>query len=241
MKIIITAAGSGSRFKNQGIKKEKYQIIANGKTLFFWSLISLKKFFEYEFIFIFQKENYEEIFILNEIKNLGIKKYNIFLLDEITDGQASTAILASNFIQDNDPILIFNIDTHVNPESLGLDILKHDGCIITTQALGDNWSFAKTNNNLFVEEVSEKKRISNNASIGLYYFKKWKYFKDVYLKNKEIIKENYNEVYICPMYQYLIEDGKQISIFNISPKHFICLGTPEQVFLFDKNWEKNNK
>ena len=35
MKIIITAAGNGSRFKNQGIKKEKYQIIANEKTLFY--------------------------------------------------------------------------------------------------------------------------------------------------------------------------------------------------------------
>ena len=65
MKIIITAAGNGSRFKNQGIKKEKYQIIANEKTLFYWSLISLKNFFEYEFIFIFQKENYEEEFVLS--------------------------------------------------------------------------------------------------------------------------------------------------------------------------------
>ena len=241
MKIIITAAGNGSRFKNQGIKKEKYQIIANEKTLFYWSLISLKNFFEYEFIFIFQKENYEEEFVLNEIKNLGIKKYNILLLNQITDGQASTAIVASDLIQDNDPILIFNIDTHVNPKSLEKNILKHDGCIITTQVPGNNWSFAKTNDDLFVEEVSEKNRISNNASIGLYYFKKWKDFKDVYFKNKEDIKKKYKEVYICPMYQYLIESGKKISIFDIAPKNFICLGTPEQVFCFDKKWEKNNK
>ena len=85
-----------------------------------------------------EKENYEEEFVLNEIKNLGIKKYNIILLNQITDGQASTAIVASDLIQDNDPILIFNIDTHVNPESLEKNILKHDGCIITTQVPGNN-------------------------------------------------------------------------------------------------------
>ena len=46
MKIIITMAGEGSRFKKIGIKKSKYEIVARDKTLFEWSMLSLSDFFQ---------------------------------------------------------------------------------------------------------------------------------------------------------------------------------------------------
>ena len=55
MKIIITMAGEGSRFKKIGIKKSKYEIVARDKTLFEWSMLSLSDFFSEEFIFIVKK------------------------------------------------------------------------------------------------------------------------------------------------------------------------------------------
>ncbi len=45
MKVIITMAGLGSRFKAIGIEKPKYQIVANGKSLYEWSMLSLEDFF----------------------------------------------------------------------------------------------------------------------------------------------------------------------------------------------------
>ena len=84
MKIIVSAAGFGQRFRDIGITKPKYEIIANNKPLFYWALISLKKFFDNEFIFIFRKEIYDEKFIKQQLKDLEIIKYNIILLDEPT-------------------------------------------------------------------------------------------------------------------------------------------------------------
>lgn len=239
-KIIISAAGLGQRFKQIGLSQPKYALQANGKSLFYWSITSLKKFFDYEFIFIFRKENYLENFIKEELEKLGIKKHQIILLDHLTDGQASTVFLADEFIDNDDEILIYNIDTHVNPESLNDDIFNYDGCIVTTQIEGDKWSFAKLGNDNFVTEVSEKIKISDNASVGLYYFRKWQDFKNVYLNNKNEIIYKYKEAYVCPMYQYLINEGKKITIFNINSKDFTGLGTPEEIDVFDPLWLKNN-
>ena len=46
MKIIVTAAGRGKRFYDFGINKPKYMIYARHKPLFYWSIMSLKSFFD---------------------------------------------------------------------------------------------------------------------------------------------------------------------------------------------------
>lgn len=44
MTVVITMAGLGSRFRKAGYKVPKYQIEAHGRTLFDWSMESLKGF-----------------------------------------------------------------------------------------------------------------------------------------------------------------------------------------------------
>lgn len=239
-KIIISAAGSGKRFIEYGINTPKYKIIANKKSLIYWALISLKNFFKYEFIFIFRKNNYEENFIKSELQELGIVNYKIILLDHETSGQATTIFLAQDLLNDDDEILIYNVDTHINYRSLNEDIFQNDGCIVTTNVPGNNWSFARVENGKVIE-VSEKIKISDHASVGLYYFKKWIDFKNIFIKHQKDIINKYKEVYVCPMYQYLINDNKIVKIFEINNKDFVCLGTPQEVNLFDPKWEINNK
>lgn len=239
-KIIISAAGSGKRFTDYGIKIPKYQIIAKEKSLFYWAMISLKNFFNYEFIFIFRQDNYDEKFIKSELKKLGILNYEIVILEHETSGQATTISLADHLLKDEDEILIYNIDTHINYQSLNEDIFQNDGCIVTTNVPGNNWSFAKVENGKVVE-VSEKIKISDHASVGMYYFKKWIDFKNIFINHQKDIINKYREVYVCPMYQYLIDNNKIVKIFEIDNKDFICLGTPQEVNAFDSKWEENNK
>lgn len=241
MKIIITAAGLGNRFYNIGINKPKYKIIAKNKSLFYWSINSLKNFFQYEFIFIFRKEIYDKEFIEKKIKELGIKKYYTVLINDLTDGQASTAMFADNFVKEEEEVMIYNVDTFVNPDSMDNKIMEYDGSIVVANASGEHWSFAKLGDNGFVSQVSEKVKISNYASIGPYYFNKWKDFKWVFNNFKDDIKKQYKEVYICPMYQYLIDIGKKIKIFQIKENDFICLGTPQEISNFDQNWLEKNQ
>lgn len=235
-------AGLGSRFKNIGIDTPKYKIVANNKTLFEWSMLSLQDFFKEEFIFIIRKEILDLEFLSTTCENIGISSFEVIVLEEETDGQATTAYLADGFINDEDECAVYNIDTYVKPnEILRLQIKEEfDGFIPVIEAEGDRWSFVKVDERGKVIDVAEKVPISNLATIGFYYFKKWKVYKEIYNKNKNSILRNSKEVYIAPMYKQMIDNHGNIGIKILDIDSVNILGTPEEIELFDPDYYKNN-
>jgi dTDP-glucose pyrophosphorylase len=89
-----------------------------------------------------------------------------------------------------------------------------------------------------VSEVAEKKPISNNATVGIYYWQKGseyvKYADQMIDKN---VRTN-NEFYVCPVFNEAIQDGKKIKIKEI--KKMWGLGTPEDLEYFLRNYYDNN-
>lgn len=242
MKIIITMAGMGSRFKEIGLDKPKHEIIAKGKTLFEWSMLSLIDFFENDFIFITRKGAYNSDFILKTSEKLGIKSSTIIEVEKLTDGQATTALLADEKVEENDSVIIYNIDTYVEEFTLKSSEIKDqcDGFIPSFDAEGDKWSFVKVNSNNEVTEIAEKRRISNLGTLGFYYFKEWSDYKSIHIKYKEEIKSEYKEVYIAPMYEYMLKKGKKININIIEKSKIFALGTPEDIEKFSPNYLEEN-
>lgn len=230
MKIIITMAGLGSRFKEVGYTVPKHEIVIKDKTLFEWSLLSLIDFFDEEFIFITRKNAYDLNFIEKICYKLKIKNYKIKELVHLTDGQASTAFLCNDLISENENVLIYNIDTYIKEYSiLKSQIKEYDGFIPVFKAEGEKWSFIKLNENNEVVDVVEKIRISDLASIGLYYFKNWKDYRKIYLSHREEIRNNFKEVYIAPMYKYLLQENKKIGYMILKKEDVHILGTPEDL------------
>lgn len=243
MKIIITMAGEGSRFKRIGIEKSKYEIIAKDKTLFEWSMLSLVDFFSEEFIFIVKKMDASYNFIKEKCKELGIRKFKLLEIEHRTEGQASTVMEAESLISLNDGIAIYNIDTYIKEYSLKLeDISKDDyGFIPVFETNGESkWSFTRLDENNYVTEITEKVPISIYGTIGFYYFKNFSDFKKIYESKKEEIKEKYKETYIAPMYSYLINENKKIKAKILKSDEFIVLGTPEDIVEFDKDYLNKN-
>lgn len=113
MTIVITMAGLGSRFRKAGYTVPKYMIEAHGKTLFEWSMESLSGFDleKNTCIFIVRKEDDASAFIHDTCKKLGIADVKVIELDYLTDGQATTAMLASKEWEKNDSLMIYNIAT----------------------------------------------------------------------------------------------------------------------------------
>ena len=69
-----------------------------------------------------------------------------------------------------------------------------------------------TDKNNLVTEVAEKKVISKNATVGVYY---WKKGSDYVNFAETMIKKNIrvnNEFYVCPVYNEAIVGGKKIVI-----------------------------
>ena len=230
MKIIITMAGEGSRFKKIGIKKSKHEIVARDKTLFEWSMLSLSDFFSEEFI----KE---------KCTSLGIEKYEVIRIDKLTEGQASTVMEAKKSINREDDIVIYNIDTYIKEYVIKKkDILDdYSGFIPVFKTNGESkWSFTKLDEEKNVIEITEKIPISDYGTIGLYYFKYFSDFEKIYKENKQEIIKKYRETYIAPMYSYLINSNKKIKAEILNKEDFIVLGTPEDIISFDENYLEKN-
>lgn len=238
MNIIITMAGLGSRFQKAGYKKPKFMIEVKGKTLFEWSMLSLTDFNSLpntKYIFITRKETNSSSFIKTQMEKFGIHNIEIIEIDKVTDGQATTTMLAKPYWNKNEEMIIYNIDTYVEPGTIKYSSISGDGFIPCFNAPGDHWSFVKLDQNGNATEVREKQRISDNCTIGLYYFKNCtlyeKLYNDYYSNNNNLEK---GEKYIAPLYNHMIKQGMSVRIEVLPTKKVHVLGTPEEVKAFEK-------
>lgn len=189
----------------------------------------------WKYIFIAMKEEGINIegFIKEKCQELGIANYHLILLDYLTDGQATTATLAEKYWNQEHALLIYNIDTYVEPGQMNSEELKGDGFIPCFKAEGDHWSFVRLDEQDRVVEIREKQRISDHCTLGAYYFKTCglykKLYDEYYSEEKNLVK---GEKYVAPLYDYLLSQGGEIYISDIAPERVHVLGTPEELEYF---------
>lgn len=235
LEIIITMAGAGSRFRKAGFDIPKYMIKAREKSLFEWSMNSLSDVFDRAggWTFVVQRSDNSKGFIETHCKTLGIDEINIKEIDGLTDGQATTCMLAVEELNDSAPILVYNIDTYVEPGNLLYSEFRGDGGIPCFKGLGDHWSFVRIDDSGYATEVREKVRISDLCSIGAYWFSSARLYSDLYERTASVSHEKY----IAPMFNTMISDGLDVSVPVIDGSKVHVLGTPDELIEFDPEFE----
>ena len=235
MNIVVPLAGEGKSFQNAGYTFPKLLIEIHSKPMIQIAVENLNT--EGNFIYIVKKEHYDK-YSLNYLLNLITPGCKIITIDKPTKGAAETVLLAKDYIDNDHPLVIANGDQFIEWNSneffYAMATDECDGGIVTFNSSHPKWSYAKIGEDGFVEEVAEKKPISNIATAGIYYYKKGKDFVKV---AEKMIKENKhfnNEFYVCPTYNELIAENKKIRIFPV--EKMWGLGTPEDVKLFIKNY-----
>jgi haloacid dehalogenase superfamily, subfamily IA, variant 3 with third motif having DD or ED len=234
--ILIPMAGAGSRFKQQGYKLPKPLIDVNGKPMIQWVVENLN--IDGNYVFVVQKEHYEN-YNLGSILPLIAPGCKIVQTEGLTEGAACTTLLAKEFINNDDHLLIANSDQFVEWDSNDFmySILSNelDGGILSFRDSNPKWSFAKVDDLGFVTEVAEKKPISDIATVGIYYFNRGseyvKFAEQMITKN---IRVN-NEFYVCPVYNEYIQAGKKIKTKDC--KAMWGLGIPEDLQYFLDNYK----
>ncbi|QGT54593.1 glucose-1-phosphate thymidylyltransferase [Synechococcus phage B3] len=231
MNVLIPMAGAGSRFADAGYTFPKPLIEVNGKPMIQVVVENLN--IEANYTFIVQKEHYLK-YSLQYLLNLIAPNCNIVQVDQLTQGAACTTLLASEFIDNDSPLLIANSDQFVEWNSneclYAFSADGIDGGILTFKNCHPKWSFAKIGSDGFVSEVAEKKPISDNASVGIYY---WSRGSDYVKYAQQMISKGIttkNEYYVCPVFNEAIADGKKIRMKEI--QKMWGLGTPEDLDYF---------
>jgi NDP-sugar pyrophosphorylase family protein len=234
MNIIITMAGAGRRFRDAGYDLPKYRIEAHGKTLFEWSLASLRDYLPHakRVVFLVRAEDGSAAFIAEQAAKLGIERADVTELDYLTDGQATTALIGMRRLGANEPVMIYNIDTYIEPGELRFDQIRGAGYVPCFHGKGDHWSFVRLGESGRAVEVSEKRRISDNCSLGAYYFSSAALYRDAYERLYGAHWDGVREKYIAPMYNLLIADQGEVRISLVDPRRVHVLGTPEELDAF---------
>ena len=241
LNIVIPMAGKGSRFADAGYAFPKPLIDVGGKTMIEVVINNLKPKVPHKFIFICQREHYEKYDLYNILKNATDNNFEIVQLNGITEGAACTVLTAKQYIDNDDDMVIANSDQFIESDFnnfINTAREKGDGLIMTFKASHPKWSYARTDDLGRVIEVAEKKVISDKATVGIYYYKKGSDFvKGAEAMIYKDIRYN-NEFYVCPVYNELILDNKDIYTYYIKMEKMHGLGTPEDLNSF---LEKINK
>jgi HAD superfamily hydrolase (TIGR01509 family) len=234
LNVLIPMAGAGSRFEQAGYTFPKPLIDVRNKPMIQVVVENLN--IDANYIYLVQKSHREK-YNLDTLLNLITPSCKIVEVDGITEGAACTALLAKEYINNDAPLFFANSDQFAEWDSnefmYKMQETDADGGIVVFKATHPKWSFAKINEQGLVTEVAEKNPISDNATVGFYY---WKQGSDFVKYAEQMIEKNIrvnNEFYVCPVFNQAIEDGKEIRTFNINKMW--GLGTPEDLRYFIEN------
>ncbi len=228
--ILIPMAGAGSRFTEAGYSLPKPLIDVKGKPMIQHVVENIA--IDGKYIFIVQKEHYE-MYSLKYILKLIKPDCKIIITDGLTEGAACTTLLAKDYINNKNKLLIANSDQWIDwSHSHFIDYVirkKAKGSILTFISESPKHSFARIVDGK-ISEVAEKKVISNHATVGIYY---WQNGSDYVHYANDMIKKNIrfnNEFYVCPVYNQLIKDGGLVLPYAIP--EMLGMGTPEELKKF---------
>jgi len=231
LNILIPMAGLGSRFSKQGYVFPKPLIEVKGKPMIQLVVENLNIDGQYTFIVL---QEHIDKYNIDKMLRLIKPDCNIVITDGITEGAASTTLLAKEFIDNENPLVIANSDQYFewNPREVIYSFMNKsiDGGILTFPSTHPKWSYAKIDELGNVVEVAEKNPISNHATVGVYF---WTHGSDYVASAEEMIDKNIrvnNEFYVCPVYNQAIENDKKIVIKDIDKMWGI--GTPEDLETF---------
>jgi len=243
LNVLIPMAGEGSRFAKAGYTFPKPLIEVNGIPMIQKVVENLNV--DANFIYLVRKEHNDK-YNISSMLNQITPNCKIVEVDSLTEGAACTTLLAKQFINNDMELLIANSDQFIEWEAgefyHSINNPNIDGSIICFENTHPKWSYVKTDEFGNVSEIKEKEVISNQATVGIYYYSKGsdyvRYAEQMISKNIRY-GQNFNgqgEFYVAPVYNEAIADGKRIKTFNI--EKMFGLGTPEDLESFMSVYKK---
>jgi|SRR3989338_1155536 len=230
-------AGRGSRFANAGYEQPKPLIPVHGYPMIRLVTSNLRPRQTYRFIFLCLQEHIEKYAVDRLLKSWE-QGCEIVVVSQVTEGAACTVLLAKELINNSDSLMIANSDQWVDTDiDVYLDMMKTnnlDGLIMTMWADDPKWSFVRMDEQGHVIEVVEKKVISNEATVGIYNFRRGADFVAAAEKMIDKGARVNGEFYVAPVYNELISQSQTIGYFNIGKvgDGMYGLGVPDDLNLF---------
>lgn len=231
-------AGRGSRFANVGYTDPKPLISVGGKPMIQWVIENVRPAQEHQFTFICLNEHLQRYPEVPATLRALCPGCNIVTVNEVTEGAACTVLLAKDYINNNDPLMIANADQLVELDIdvylAEMDKRAADGLIMTFEADHPKWSYCRMSDHGTVTEVVEKQVVSNEATVGIYNFRRGSDYVRAAERMIELNLRTNNEFYVAPTYNQLVDEGGKVLVVRTGREYdgMYGLGTPEDLAFF---------
>jgi dTDP-glucose pyrophosphorylase len=240
LNIVLPIAGRGSRFAVAGYQQPKRLIPVHGAPMIAAVVRNVRPSGPHRFIFVALAEHLEHAG-MREALEAAAPGCVIVPVSKVTEGAACTVLLAKDYINNDDALMLANsdqwVDIDINRYLDAMDEQRADGLIMTMKADDPKWSFVGLDRFNYVTKVVEKQVISDEATVGIYNFRRGR---DFVRAAEHMIAKNLrvnNEFYVAPVYNELIEEGARIAIYNVGQEGagMYGLGIPSDLDLFLRN------
>jgi dTDP-glucose pyrophosphorylase len=240
---LIPLAGKGQRFVEQGYKDPKPLIVVDGLPMIVSAVKSLPMCDEY--IFLCLQEHIEKYHI-DRILQKHFLKSRVIAIDRITQGQASTCLLAEKYIDQNAEMIIGACDNGMRYDKRQFEKIfsqpRTDAVIFTFRnnptvlQHPEYWGWVEVGKDNVVRKISVKKSLSispmlDHAIVGAFAFRKAEYF---FKHAKKMIEENSRvngEFYVDSVINEIVANGLSVKFFEIGK--YIGWGTPADLKTYE--------
>ena len=201
--LLIPIAGRAQRFIDQGYEMPKPLIMVVDRLMIDLAMSSLN-WKDCNLIFIVRKDHVYSFSIDTVLRNIFGNDIKVVETEGITRGTLCTCLLAREYIDDN-PLVIYTPDVYFentfDPYSIDEDT---DGLLLTFKANSPSHSYVQIDGKGNAVKTAEKVVISQNAAVGVYYFKNGSKFVQYGDKMVEDEITTNGEFYLCPIYNFFI-------------------------------------
>jgi hypothetical protein len=179
-----------------------------------------------------------ERFHLDRVVTLLVPDAEVTRIPESTRGSACTALLAACKLQQDAELLVVSanelVDIDLSQVVKDFQLRELDGGTLTFRSIHPRYSYVRLNAEGLVVEAAQQKPISQNATAGVFWFKKTS---DFVAAVQAIIRKNAvvaNKFFVAPAFNELILLQKRVGVFELEISRYRPLKTEQQVQHFEK-------
>lgn len=235
MNILIPACGDSKHFQESYWPQNIVEI--KGKPMIQYVVENFVNVEDKKYIFVLDQKECNKFHTDNVVKLITDDQCEIIKLAGKTGGALCTCLMAIQYIDTDDELIICNCDQKFDnnmEEAIGFFRNKNmDAGVICFDCVHPRWSYVRMEGENVVE-AAEKRPISRNAIAGFYYFKNGKDF--VCSAKKAMLKGSSFEdrYYITAALNEMVLAGKRIGQYTIDNEDYHSFYSPEKIKKYER-------
>jgi dTDP-glucose pyrophosphorylase len=194
-------------------------------------------------IFIVKQDDCNRFHLDSTLNLLSPIKPEIIKLRADTQGALCSVLLAVEYINQDEPLLISNadqiFDQGIADHLQRFTVSDLDAGCLTFSSVHPRWSYVKTNENGLVIETAEKRPISKHSIAGLYWYRKGSDFVQSSMSSIKHGSSVEGKYFISPVFNEYVLLGKKVGHHVVPNEQYHTFYSPQKIEEYESSLRRN--